>query len=51
MSLSATMLITYVWHYVVARLIYDDLIRPLVPIAIGCAIVVAILIVRRRRAN
>jgi hypothetical protein len=22
--------ITYVWHYVVERLIYDDLVRPLI---------------------
>lgn len=25
----ATALFTYLWHYLVARLLYDDLVRPL----------------------
>jgi hypothetical protein len=29
MSLEAVSLITYVWHYLVARVIYDQLVRPL----------------------
>ncbi|MDQ6817984.1 MAG: hypothetical protein M3018_11360 [Actinomycetota bacterium] len=26
---TATALLTYLWHYLVARLLYDDLVRPL----------------------
>ncbi len=29
MSLAALPLITYLWHYVVARLLFDQLLRPL----------------------
>jgi hypothetical protein len=29
MSVSAMALLTYVWHYVVARMLYDHLIQPL----------------------
>jgi hypothetical protein len=29
MSAQATTFVTYLWHYVVARLLYDDLLRPL----------------------
>ena len=29
MSASATAFVSYLWHYVVARLLYDDLVHPL----------------------
>lgn len=29
MSADAVTLITYVWHYLTARLVYDQLVRPL----------------------
>jgi hypothetical protein len=29
MITSAAMLLVYLWHYLVARLLYDDLLRPL----------------------
>jgi hypothetical protein len=29
MSLPAASLLTYLWHYLVARMLYDQLIRPL----------------------
>jgi hypothetical protein len=29
MTVEAVALLTYVWHYLVARMIYDQLIRPL----------------------
>ena len=29
MSAPATAFVTYLWHYVVARLLYDDLVHPL----------------------
>ncbi len=28
MTAPATMFVTYLWHYLVARLIYDGLLRP-----------------------
>lgn len=47
-------LLTYVWHYLLARLLYDDLVRPLLaggvaPVAgaIAC-LAVAVLLWRRR---
>lgn len=30
MSAGAITLITYVWHYLIARLVYDQLLRPLI---------------------
>lgn len=30
MSLAALSLLTYVWHYLIARLLYDELLRPLI---------------------
>jgi hypothetical protein len=49
-SSPATTLLTYVWHYVVARLLYDDLVRPLargdaviVVVVVACVVVVALL--------
>jgi len=46
MTPSALTLITYVWHYVVARLLYDQLLRPalrghLIVPALICAVAVA----------
>jgi hypothetical protein len=29
MSVEAIALVTYLWHYLVARMIYDHLVRPL----------------------
>ena len=29
MTADAVALITYVWHYLVARVVYDELVRPL----------------------
>ena len=29
MSTTAVALLTYLWHYLIARTIYDDLVRPL----------------------
>jgi hypothetical protein len=29
MSLPPAVFVTYVWHYLLARLLYDDLLRPL----------------------
>jgi len=29
MSAPAVTFVTYLWHYVLARLLYDDLVRPL----------------------
>jgi hypothetical protein len=37
MSIDALTLITYVWHYLVARLLYDQLLRPLVHVRIPIA--------------
>ena len=54
MSAPALTLITYVWHYVVARLLYDQLVRPLsrghvsVALLICCLAAVAFLAGRRR---
>lgn len=28
--MSASILITYVWHYLVARVVYDEVLRPLI---------------------
>ena len=53
----ATALVTYVWHYVVARLFYDDLVRPLIGsdrlagIAVLTAIVLVLTIRRRARST
>ena len=45
-------LLTYLWHYTVARLLYDDLLRPLGPAALVLPIVVGgVILVRRRRAR
>jgi hypothetical protein len=58
MSLPATTFVTYLWHYVVSRLLYDDLVHPLVggvgaPLLILVALAaaaVAALRIRRRRS-
>jgi hypothetical protein len=58
MSLPATTFVTYLWHYVVSRLLYDDLVHPLV-VGLGgpllilvtlAAAAVALLRIRRRRS-
>ena len=55
MIVTATSLIVYVWHYLVARLLYDDLIRPLAERGVGgaavvgaCALGVGLLVARAR---
>jgi hypothetical protein len=55
---AATAFLTYLWHYLVARVIYDQVIRPLVhghpggAVALVCVAVVAFALGRltRRRA-
>jgi uncharacterized membrane protein YdjX (TVP38/TMEM64 family) len=50
MSASAAAFLTYLWHYMLARLLYDDLARPLLhghvpvtlPIVAGAAVVFAL---------
>ena len=44
----ATMFVTYLWHYVVARLLYDTVIRPL---AIGAVLIACLALLLRRRAR
>jgi hypothetical protein len=48
--------LTYLWHYVLARLIYDDIVRPLTRgdgvallIAAAAAALAALLVTRQRR--
>jgi hypothetical protein len=48
--------ITYLWHYVLARLLYDDLVRPLIhaPGAMALAVVgacAAVVLLRKRRRS
>jgi hypothetical protein len=50
------MFVTYLWHYIGVRLIYDELLRPLAHgrpagllIALACAALLASLVGRRRR--
>ena len=46
--------LTYLWHYTVARLLYDDLLRPLGTAALVLAVAVAVfsvLVARRRRSR
>jgi hypothetical protein len=50
--------LTYLWHYVLARLVYDDLVRPLtrggdVPVLlpVACIVLVAFLLGRRAGAR
>lgn len=54
----ATTLLTYIWHYVAARLLYDELIRPLaegrlyVLVPLAALVLLALLAVRTiRRAR
>jgi hypothetical protein len=55
MSPPAAELFTYVWHYVVARLLYDELFRPLARGRAGAVLFVvvcvaaAVFVLRRRR--
>jgi hypothetical protein len=53
---SASTLITYVWHYLVVRLVYDQLLRPLirghVPVSLLlCGAVLAAFVVARSRTR
>jgi hypothetical protein len=60
LSTPAVTFVTYLWHYLVARLIYDDLARPLIRgwgasvlIVVGCvgavAYVLGVRTARRKR--
>jgi hypothetical protein len=42
MSPAATGFLTYVWHYMLARLLYDELVRPLVRGRVSTALVIAV---------
>jgi hypothetical protein len=48
-------LVTYVWHYVVARLIYDQLLRPVMRghlsalLVLACVLAVGLALARRWR--
>jgi hypothetical protein len=42
-------LFTYLWHYTVARLLYDDLLRPLGPVALALALLVGVALFTRAR--
>ena len=45
-------LLTYLWHYTVARLLYDDLLRPLGPAALALPVVLCgAVLVRRKRSR
>jgi hypothetical protein len=56
MSPLAITFLTYVWHYILARLLYDDLVRPLArgdgtTVLLGVALTSAAVFVLRRRAR
>jgi hypothetical protein len=38
----ASMFVTYLWHYLVARLLYDELVRPLTHGRPGSPLVIAV---------
>ncbi len=46
-------LLTYMWHYLVARLLYDELLRPVVgsswAAALGLIVAAVVLVVMLRR--
>jgi hypothetical protein len=47
---AAVTLLTYLWHYTVARLLYDDVLRPLGPAALALpALACGVALARRRR--
>ena len=49
---AAISLLTYLWHYTVARLLYDDVLGPLGPAAVALPLVVCgVLLARRRRGR
>ncbi|HUA50196.1 MAG TPA: hypothetical protein VMA77_33495 [Solirubrobacteraceae bacterium] len=41
----AAAFLTYLWHYMLARLVYDELVRPLVHGRVPTALVVAVVAV------
>jgi hypothetical protein len=47
----------YLWHYVVARLVYDELVRPAIrgsagpELALGAVLILIAVVVLRRRAR
>ncbi len=42
-------LLTYLWHYTVARLLYEDVLRPLGPAALALPVLVCCVALARRR--
>ena len=45
-------LFTYLWHYTVARLLYDDFVRPLGPVALAVPVLVCgALLARKKRSR
>jgi hypothetical protein len=46
---AAISLLTYLWHYTLARLLYDDLVRPIGPVAFALPVVVWVVLVARGR--
>ena len=48
MSAGATAFLTYLWHYVLARLLYDGVVRPLI---LGAALAACLTFLIRRRAR
>jgi hypothetical protein len=58
MSGPSTAFVTYLWHYVVARLLYDDLVRPLMGggraalmATVGIAVALVLVLLRLRRSR
>jgi hypothetical protein len=55
MNAPAVALLTYLWHYLIARTIYDDLVRPLahgnvsVALLVACVAAVGFAVGRRTR--
>jgi len=45
MSTPATSFLTYLWHYMLARLLYDELVRPLAHGRVSTGLVVAVVAV------
>jgi hypothetical protein len=45
MSAPATAFLAYLWHYMLARLIYDELVRPLAQGRVSTALLVVVAVV------
>ncbi|HYB26878.1 MAG TPA: hypothetical protein VEF89_09720 [Solirubrobacteraceae bacterium] len=51
MSTSASAFLTYLWHYMLARVIYDELVRGHVPATVLPVAVAVVGFVLRRRSR